>query len=183
MAMLKNKKILLIIGLACSPFFCCCGGIFASLIFGPTRSKDSLAANSSLPEKTLPEKERPLKSSAQDEITNLYAGRMERYERELLEWNQLNDTRAGIDAERSEIEAKIRTHEMDKPIPPAENQSRIWTSTDKKFTTDGILIDSDYQIATIKKSDGKIVKVSKDRFIDVDRAYIESSFVDAKALR
>ena len=52
--------------------------------------------------------------------------------------------------QRAAIESKFQSLESDKPTPPAVNTQREWTSRDRKFKTIGVLVESDYRVATIR---------------------------------
>ena len=85
--------------------------------------------------------------------------------------------------QRAAIESKIKSIESEKPTPPAVNTQREWTSKDRKFKTIGVLVESDYRVAKIRKSDGKTVSVSTDKLIDEDRRYIENAFAEVEVFR
>ena len=70
-----------------------------------------------------------------------------------------------------------------RPTPPAKHVEREWQSKDTKSKIKAVLIESDFTTATLKKSDGKVIKVNKDKLADADRTYIEKAFVDAEEYR
>ncbi len=167
-------KTLLVVGMAFCLFLFCC---FVWWISSPAVLVDESSVQTPPNSKS----ELSLRASPSDDLTDLYAERTARYKQQLLEWNRLTDSNAGIDAERANVEFRIQSLEREKPLSPPENRGRLWTSKDNKFTTFGLLVDTNYHFATIRKEDGKTIRVPKTRLIDSDRAYIESNFDDASA--
>ena len=163
--------------------------VMAILALGSTDNSSSSPTASTIPApKKIPPANSvaPLESQAsqpKSEVDQIFAERMALYEKDLAAWNQLSELRNTLDTQRSDLQTRIKAIESEPPTPPPENEERDWSSIDQKFRTVGVLIQTDYKVATIKKADGKIVTVPKEKFIDEDRRYIENAFVETEVFR
>ena len=170
----------------------------AFLALGSTNSKDTSTPTSAepIPAKPIeiktndresagtksPPIKPPIEKKMSAEVEQAFAERSSKYESQLAAWNDANESRNAAEAEESECTAKIKAIESEKPIPPT-HEEREWTTIDGKHTTTAVLVATDSIEATLKKSDGKTVTVSKEKLIAVDRVYIQKAFEDMVAFR
>jgi hypothetical protein len=161
------------------------GLAFASL---PLRSKTSrmngtnteaLRSNKSLNSNeqsidTTSTAENPL-DSTDIEAKNKYQQLQVTYQTSLVEWNAGQEQRDNIQKEKIRLEERI-----DALITTKQDavtfEPREWISSDGKFKTIGTLISSDFKIARIRKDDGIVIEVSKEKLSDADKQAIERAF-------
>ena len=170
----------------------------AFLALGSTNSKDAITPTTADPipakpieiktndresaETKSPAVKPPIEKKISAEVELAFAERSSKYETQLAAWNDANESRNAAEAEESECTEKIKAIKSEKPIPP-KHEEREWTTIDGKHKTTAVLVDTDNLGATLNKSDGKMVTVSKEKLIAVDRVYIEKAFEEMNAYR
>lgn len=155
----------------------CCGfGAFLA----PTTStpgSNSIATSSTTPNQNAEQKPTTLSQSAtpSTKVERILAERMEAHEQALTKWQAARDARAEAETELAALKNEIEELQATKPMPP-KFEEREWSTVDKKYKTNAILIDTDNETATLRKPDGKTANVPKDQLIAESRIYIENAF-------
>jgi len=107
---------------------------------------------------------------------------MAEYEQELARWNTVNDARKAAIEERAKLESEISALESTKPTPPIFEE-RTWSTSDGKYTTNAVLVDTDFVTATLRKADGQTTKVPRETLVEENRIYIDKAVNSLNAYR
>jgi hypothetical protein len=158
---------------------------FASLPVGSrgsrknaTNTDDSLSNKSSISDPQSTDTTLTVKaaSDANDiETKSKYEQLQAAYLTRLAEWNARQAERSVIQKEKFELEKQVEELTSVKQ-DSATFEPREWTSGDGKFKTIATLISSDFKTARIKKEDGTVIEVSKEKLSDADKQAIERAF-------
>jgi hypothetical protein len=90
-------------------------------------------------------------------------------------WQEERDTIPSLEGKVKELEAKAEKELAQKPDSP-NFEEREWSSEDGKYKVTATLLDSDFKLAKLKKADGSIVEVSKEKLSAADKQTIERAF-------
>jgi hypothetical protein len=90
-------------------------------------------------------------------------------------WQEERDTIPSLEGKLKELEAKAEKELAQKPDSP-NFEEREWSSEDGKYKVTATLLDSDFKLAKLKKADGSIVEVPKEKLSAADKQTIERAF-------
>jgi hypothetical protein len=90
-------------------------------------------------------------------------------------WQAERDTISGLESKKKDLETKAEQELSQRPENPTFDE-REWASEDGKYKVTATLLDSDFKLAKLKKSDGSIVEVSKEKLSGADKQGIERAF-------
>lgn len=114
-------------------------------------------------------------STVESEVQRLLAQRMETYEQAIAKWQAAKDSRAKAEEELVALNDELEKLVTSKPSEPTF-EDREWSTVDEKYKTNAILVDTDNQTATLRKTDGTTVSVPKDQLIAESRIYIQNAY-------
>ena len=109
------------------------------------------------------------------EAKNLYDQLQVAYQTSLVEWSVGQEQRENIQKEKIKLEKQIEELIATKK-DMVTFEPREWASSDGKFKIIATLISSDFKSARIKKDDGIVIEVSKEKLSDADKQAIERAF-------
>ncbi|MFN9411857.1 MAG: FxLYD domain-containing protein [Pirellula sp.] len=116
------------------------------------------------------------------EVDRIYSAQLQQYQSEHRAWAAGKEARAEAERELRGIEQKAASLADEKPIKPYYG-AHEWETRDGKYKTQAELIDTDNVDVTLKKSDGKIVTVSKETLIHSSRLIVEKAFTELSAYK
>jgi hypothetical protein len=90
-------------------------------------------------------------------------------------WQAKRDTIPGLERKKKDLETKVEQELSQRPENPTFDE-REWTSEDGKYKVTATLLDSDFKLAKLKKPDGSIVEVTKEKLSAPDKQAIERAF-------
>jgi hypothetical protein len=90
-------------------------------------------------------------------------------------WQLERDTVPALEGKKKKVGAKAEQELAKKPENPTFEE-REWASEDGKYKVTATLLDSDFKLAKLKKVDGSIVEVTKDKLSAADKQAIERAF-------
>jgi hypothetical protein len=90
-------------------------------------------------------------------------------------WQEERNTIPSLEGKMKELDTKLGQELALKPESP-NFEKREWSSEDGKYKVTATLLDSDFKVAKLKKSDGAIVEVSKEKLSGADKQAIERAF-------
>lgn len=109
------------------------------------------------------------------ETRTQYTKLVEEHRMAMTAWQEERDTIRSLEGKLKELEAKAEKELAQKPESP-NFEEREWSSEDGKYKVTATLLDSDFKLAKLKKADGSIVEVSKEKLSAADKQTIERSF-------
>jgi len=112
-----------------------------------------------------------------EEVNTILDRLREEYRVSLMNWQDEQKKRDELSLAIQTLEAELLSIQSEEPVAPQEQKSREWTAANGK-TMNATLISSDFGNATLKKQDGEVVVVAKNKLIDSDKRIVESTFVD-----
>jgi hypothetical protein len=109
------------------------------------------------------------------ETKNQFTKLVEEHRLAMSAWQAERDTIPGLESKKKDVEAKAEQELSQRPETPAFEE-REWASEDGKYKVTATLLDSDFKVAKLKKLDGSIVEVSKEKLSAADKQAIERAF-------
>ncbi len=109
------------------------------------------------------------------ETRSVYNKLVEEHRLAMTVWQEERGTIPSLEGKLKELEAKAEKELAQKPDSP-NFEEREWSSEDGKYKVTATLLDSDFKLAKLKKADGSIVEVSKEKLSAADKQAIERAF-------
>jgi hypothetical protein len=95
--------------------------------------------------------------------------------RKVTQWKMLQAKKVEDEKKLSLALQELKQESSAEP-DRAEFEEREWSTDDQKFKTIASLITTDFKTASLKKKDGTIIEISKEKLSSADKQYIERAF-------
>jgi hypothetical protein len=117
-----------------------------------------------------------------EEVDRLFNAQQQQYLIAHRAWQETRDARKAAERELAKIDEKIELMKEEKPSAPGFGR-RDWETGDGNYKTNAELVDTDNVTVTLKKADGKVVTVPKEKLIHSSRLYVEKAFSELTEYR
>ena len=117
-----------------------------------------------------------------EEVDRLFNAQQQQYLIAHRAWQETRDARKAAERELAKIDEKIELMKEEKPSAPGFGR-RDWETGDGNYKTNAELVDTDNVTVTLKKADGKVVTVPKEKLIHSSRLYVDKAFSELTEYR
>lgn len=114
-----------------------------------------------------------------EEVDRLFNAQQQQYLIAHRAWQEARDAREIAELELAKIDAKIELMKEEKPIPP-QFELRDWETLDGdgNSKTNAKLVDADDTTVTLRKVDGRVVTVPKEKLTQSSRLYLDKVLLE-----
>jgi hypothetical protein len=140
-----------------------------------SQSRNSEAGKKATVESRKDSKKGVAEKAEREEVQVQLAKLREEHNVAMEQWQKDRDSKPRLEADIKVITDKIAEEAQKKPESD-DFEEREWVTEDGKYKTVATLIDSDFKIAKLKRQDGSVVEVSKEKLCAADKQAIERAF-------
>ena len=103
-------------------------------------------------------------------VNSTFAKSMEEFERKLASWKAAVKAKSIAESELEDL----KSQELVSPV----FQERVWVTMDEVYQTEAVVVTVDSKSVTLKKNNGKIVSVARERLDENGRQFAAKAFDD-----